>query len=465
MDLIVYIIAGVAIGGVIVFIILNKNINKIRIEKDELVNRLDSLILDLETRKSDLKVVDERLSMLNEVVEEKKIELSKQIENSKNEIDKKENTIVQLNTQLATTSTDLKNMQAKLQENKKEVEEVRTKFQLEFKNLANEILEEKSKKFTEQNKTNISDILKPLNAKIQEFEKKVSETYDKESKQRFSLEKEIQRLAELNQQISQDASNLTNALKGQSKMQGDWGELILEKILESTGLVKDREYSVQQSFTDKDGKRLQPDVVINYPGNRDVIIDSKVSLVAFEKYSSASKEEDQKQAAKEHLLSVRRHIDELSKKNYHSLYQLNSLDFVFLFMPIEPAYMLAMQLDSELWKYAYDKQIIIMSPTILITALKMVAGLWQQENQSKNVQEIAKQSGQLYDKFVGFLGDLQDIGKKLSATQTAYDNSMNKLQDGKGNLVRRVELIKELGAKTKKSIPLLFLEDNTELPS
>ena len=402
--------------------------------------------------------------MLNEIGEERKSELSKQFESNIKEIAKKEETIVQLNTQLASTSSDLKNMQTKLKENKKEVEDIRTKFQIEFKNLANEILEEKSKKFTEQNKSNISDILKPLNEKIKDFEKKVEETYDKESKQRFSLKEEVKNLAELNKKISEEASNLTNALKGQSKMQGDWGELILEKILESTGLTKGREYTVQQSFTDKDGKRFQPDVVINYPGNRDVIIDSKVSLVAFEKYSSSSKQEEQEHAAKEHLLSVKRHVDDLSKKNYHTLYQLNSLDFVFLFMPIEPAYMLAMQLDSTLWKYAYDKQIIIMSPTILITALKMVAGLWQQENQSKNVQEIAKQSGQLYDKFVGFLEDMQDMGKKLNATQAAYDNSLNKLKTGKGNLVRRVEAIKDLGAKNKKNIPMAFKEDTADLP-
>jgi DNA recombination protein RmuC len=402
------------------------------------------------------------LSLRLEVANEKIKSLVTDLVSSKQQIETKGNNILELTKALTAKSSDYDHLSKKLKEQKQELENIRDKFSIEFKNLANEILDEKSKKFTEQNKTNLDQILKPLGEKIREFEKKVDDVYDKEAQQRFSLKEEVKRLAELNQQVSKEAHNLTQALKGQSKTQGGWGEMILENILERSGLVKDREYFVQKSFTDKDGKRLQPDVVVSYPGKKNVVIDSKVSLTAYEKFAASDLKEEQNIALKEHLLSVRKHIDELNSKNYQHIYELNSLDFVMMFMPVEPAFMLAIQHDPGLWNYAYDKGILLISPTNLIAALKMVASMWQQEYQSRNVLEIADQSGKLYDKFVSLVEDLLDVGRKLKTTQTSYENSMKKLSEGRGNLVSRVENIRKLGAKASKELPKAIIERSNE---
>jgi DNA recombination protein RmuC len=362
-----------------------------------------------------------------------------------------------MNTRYTTSIADHANLLKKLEEQKASIETLQDRFRIEFKNLANEILEEKTQKFTEQNRTKLDEILKPLGEKIRDFEKKVEETYDKESKQRFSLEREIKNLTDLNQQISKEASNLTNALKGQAKTRGNWGEIILESILEKSGLTLDREFFIQQSYTNEQGKRLQPDVIVAYPGERNVVIDSKVSLVAYERYASAETKDEQDIAAREHLQSVKNHITDLSSKNYQDIYALKSLDFVMLFMPIEPAYMLAMQYDPNLWNWAYDRRILLISPTNLIAALRMIANLWRVEYQNKNAMEIARQSGDMYDKFTAFLEDLQDIGNKIDATRRSWDASMNKLSTGKGNLIRRIENIKALGAKAGKEIPKSLL--------
>ena len=394
-----------------------------------------------------------KLTSEKNISEEKNKTYVEEIDKYKIEIENKENLIIELNKDIATKSANFANLNEKLREQKKDVDNLQEKFRIEFKNLANDILEEKTKKFTEQNKINIDDILKPLSEKIKDFEKKVEDTYDKESKQRFSLKEEIKRLEELNRQVSNDTLNLTKALKGESKTQGNWGEVVLENILERSGLVKDREYFVQQSFTDEKGKRLQPDVVITYPGTRNLVIDSKVSLTAYERYVSAENDTEKESALKEHITSIKNHVSELSQKSYQDIYELKSIDFVMMFLPVEPAYLLAIQKNPELWNYAYDKRILLISPTNLIAALKMVESMWRQEYQSKNVMEIARQSGDLYDKFVGLFDDLVDIGKKLNATKTSYDASMNKLYSGKGNLIKRVERIKILGAKTSKELP------------
>lgn len=354
------------------------------------------------------------------------------------------------------------NLQEKLDSQKKEIEELYEKFNLQFKNLANEIMEEKSKKFTEQNKLNIGELLNPLKEKIGAFEKKVEETYDKESKLRFSLKEEVKRLAELNVQVSKEASNLTKALKGESKTQGNWGEVILESILEKSGLSKDREYFVQQSFTNEEGKRLQPDVIVAYPGDRNVVVDAKVSLVAYERYVNAETDVEKEQALKEHLQSVRNHIQGLSSKNYQDLYQLNSLDFVMLFLPVEPAYLIAIQADPALWNFAYDKRILLISPTNLIASLKMIVSLWRQEYQNQNAEEIAKRGADLYDKFVSLVADLIEVGKKMESAKVSYGAAMNKLTEGKGNLVKRSEDMKELGLKTKKNLPNSLLDRAVE---
>lgn len=408
-------------------------------------------ISGLETEK---KVLEERLRMTEE---QSGVQAAT--------VKEKESHINELNGVISRKEAELSALKEKYSQYRSEVENLQERFKIEFKNLANDILEEKTQKFTDQNRTRLDEILKPLGEKIREFEKKVDDTYDKESKQRFSLEKEIQRLAEMNQQISTEANNLTKALKGQAKTQGNWGEMILESILEKSGLVRDREYFVQASFTNEHGRRMQPDVIIAYPGDRQVVIDAKVSLNAYERYASAETKEEQDAAARDHLISVKNHINELSGKNYQDLYQLRTLDFVMMFMPVEPAYMLAMQQDPSLWSTAYDKRILLISPTNLITAVRMIANLWRVEYQNKNAQEIARQSGDLFDKFVNFVDDLTDIGKKIDATKQSYESAQNKLISGKGNLVRRAEKIRELGAKTSKEFPKSLTDKMEEEPT
>ena len=368
-------------------------------------------------------------------------------------VKEKQAEIIRLTSELAVARTNHENLKEKLEEQKAEISELQDRFRIEFKNLANEILEEKSKKFTEQNRSNLDQLLKPLGERIRDFEKKVVETYDKEAQQRFSLKEEVKRLAELNKKISADAENLTRALKGDSKAQGNWGEMILESILERSGLVKDREYIVQPSFQGDDGRRMQPDVVVSYPGNRSVIIDAKVSLTAYERHVDASSPDLSEKHLKEHLTSIRNHVVELSNKDYLSIYQVQSLDFIMMFLPVEPAYMLAIKADPEIWNYAYDRRILLISPTNLLAALKMIASLWRQEYQNKNALEIARQSGDLLDKFYALLSDLNDLGHRLKLTQKSYDETINKLSEGKGNLIRRAQRIEELGAKTKKNLP------------
>ena len=342
---------------------------------------------------------------------------------------------------------------------KDELTNTRDRLNKDFQVLANQILEEKTLRFTDTNKTNIEAILKPLSEKLVEFKTRVEETYDKESKQRFSLEERIKDLVALNNQISEDANNLTKALKGNNKIQGNWGEMILESILEKSGLKKGEEYYTQDFITNSDGERLknennkymQPDVVVAYPGGRKIVIDSKVSLNAYVKYVEAKTDEERLAAEKEHILSVKRHIDELSQKSYQD--HIDSLDFVMMFVPTEPAYILAMQLDSSLWDFAYRKRILLISPTNLIASLKVVADLWKREYQSRNAQEIADRGAKLYDKFAGFVDTLQDVGKSIEKSQRSYEKAYSQLSEGSGNLIRQAEMLKELGIKSQKELP------------
>jgi len=366
--------------------------------------------------------------------------------------------ILELSRSHSALEADYKNLQERLCEQKGELENLQQKFSTEFKNIANELLEEKSRKFTEQNKSNIESILNPLNEKLKEFQKRVEETYDKESKQRFSLEKEIKILFDLNQQMAKEANNLTIALKGQTKTQGSWGEFILDSILEKSGLLKGREYQIQETFINEDGRRRQPDVVINLPENKCLIIDSKVSLLAYEHYCSSDSDADKAVSLKEHIASIRKHIRELSAKNYQNLYQINSLDFVLLFMPIEPAFSLAVQNDLNIFNEAFERNIVIVSPSTLLATLRTIASIWRQEYQNRNALEIARQSGALYDKFQGMISDLIELGKKMNAMQLNYEEAMKKLYSGRGNLVSSVEKIKRLGAKATKSLPQSLLD-------
>lgn len=376
-----------------------------------------------------------------------------------NTLKEKDNLILEYNKKISSLDELTKSLKEKLETQKIEIEETKKLFNTEFNNIANKILEEKSQKFIELNKNNIETILKPLGENISEFRKKVEDTYDKESKQRFSLEEKIKGLMELNQKISQEANNLTNALKGQSKKIGNWGEMILERILENSGLTKDREYFVQEFLKDIDGNiiknetgnKMQPDIIISCPDNRKIIIDSKVSLNAYERYCNSDEKGAQEIALQEHIASVKKHIDDLSSKNYQKYSE--SLDFVLLFMPIEPAFLLILQKDQEIWSYAYSKKIVLISPTNLIAVLKLINDLWKREYQNRNAIEIANRGEKLYEKLVSFVVTLQDVGSHFEKAHSSYHLAIKQLSEGKGNLLSQAEKLKELGINPKKSLP------------
>lgn len=364
-----------------------------------------------------------------------------------------------VNKQLASYSAINLSLQEKLDTQKNEIEILRKQFNTDFENIANKILEEKTKKFTDLNKDNLETLLKPLGDNLKTFKEKVEEVYDKESKERFSLGKEVEKLVMANQKISEEANNLTNALTSKGKVQGDWGQMILESILEKSGLAKDREYFVQTYLKDdqlnyyenEHGNRMQPDVIVHYPDNRKVIVDSKISLTAYNRYSATSVKEEEIKALNEHIKSIKRHIDDLSAKSYQDF--APSLDFVMLFVPIEPAYLMAIHSDQDLWSYAYNKRILLTSPSNLIVALKMIVDLWKRDNQSKNHQEIVERGGKLYDKFTSVLLSLKDIGINLKLTQKSYNNAVTQLSEGNDNVLKQVEKLKTLGAKAKKVLP------------
>jgi DNA recombination protein RmuC len=333
-----------------------------------------------------------------------------------------------------------------------------------FKTLADEILEDKTKRFTQQNQTNLNQLLEPLKVKIVEFQGEVQKVYVQEGKDRAALAQQVKQLMELNNQLSKDAHNLTSALKGQAKAQGNWGELILERVLEASGLRKGHEYDVQESHTRADGSRAQPDVVVHLPEERHLIIDAKVSLTAYEEHANAESEARREVALKRHLDSVRSHIRELSGKNYQQLYGLNSLDFVLMFIPVEPAFMLAISHDSDLWQDAWKKNVLLVSPSTLLFVVRTVAHLWRQEQQNRNAQDIASRGAELYDKLVGFVADLESLGEKLQQAQKAYDGAHNKLSSGRGNVIRQAEMLKELGVKPSKQLSQKALDAAMEEP-
>ncbi len=342
------------------------------------------------------------------------------------------------------------------------LEATRSEFGNQFQLLANQILEEKSKKFTEQNLINLGGILVPLQEKITQFQTQVADTYDKDSKERLTLKNEIERLAALNGKISEDAINLTQALKGNNKTQGIWGEMVLETVLESSGLRRGEEYQVQNSFTREDGGQHRPDVIIHLPENRHMIVDAKMSLVAYERYVSATTEEERADNLRQHLISVRAHIKGLSDKNYQTLTGLKAPDFVMLFIAVEPAFMLAFSHDQTLFNDALAKNVLLVSPSTLLANLRTIAYIWRQEQQNRNAQEIAQQCAKLYDKFVGFVEDLDDVGKKLGQTQKSFDDAKAKLSTGRGNLIRQAEQVRNLGVKPTKKIPAQLLDGDED---
>lgn len=362
--------------------------------------------------------------------------------------------------QLAKAEAEMDGLREKLVLQKREMNELQKKFTTEFENIANKILEKNSEKFTATNQKNMGDVLNPLKEKIELFERKVDDTYKQGLKDQTDLRAELKKLFDLNSKISEEANNLTKALKGDVKKQGNWGEVVLERILERSGLNEGTQgYEKQFSYTSDDGRRILPDIVINLPDNKHIIVDSKVSLIAYERAVNAETEEERAKHIKDHVLSLKAHCKGLSEKHYQSARHLNSPDFVLLFIPIESSFSIAIQEDQDIFSFAWDLKVVLVSPSTLLATLRTIASIWQQENQTRNAMEIARQGGALYDKFVGFIFDMEKMGKSISNTQNTYNDAMNKLHTGSGNLVSRVESIKKLGAKTNKELPKLMMDE------
>ena len=367
----------------------------------------------------------------------------KELQNDKNQL-------IGLKSQLSAQNETLQKL---LDSQKEEIVKIQEEAKLQFENLANKILEEKTLKFTEQNQQNLKNILNPLQEKITDFEKKVENTHKESIDYHAALRQQIIGLKDLNLQMSKETANLTKALKGDSKIQGNWGELVLERVLEKSGLEKGREYEIQKSFVTEEGNRVQPDVVINLPDGKKMIVDSKVSLTAYEKYINEDDEEQKSAFLKEHVNSLKRHVEQLGNKNYQHLYEMESPDFVLLFIPIEPAFAIALNEDTQLYNKAFEKNIVIVTPSTLLATLRTIDSMWTNQKQQDNAIEIARQAGALYDKFEGFVTDLVKIGKKMDEAKSEYEGAMNKLVDGRGNLITSVQKLKIMGAKAKKSLP------------
>jgi len=394
--------------------------------------------------------------------EEQIAELKRRVQNYEEKIAAYLKTIETDKTRIAELQTSLDNEQKLNKEKLQLLEQAEKNMATAFENLASRIMEEKSKKFTEQNRANLGEVLVPLREQLGDFKKKIEDVYDKEKTDRLSLYNEIKNLKTLNEQMSQDAINLTNALKGDSKQRGNWGEVILERVLQDSGLKNGREYETQGSYRDENNKRLQPDVIVHLPDNKDVIIDSKVSLNAYERYCSSEDDLERQKALKEHLNALRTHVSGLEGKNYNQLPSVNSLDMVLMFVPIEPALMLAMEHDQTLFRDAFKRGIFLVSPSTLTMNLQIIHNMWRYEYQNQNAQEIARQGGDMYDKFVGFVDALEDIGDKLTKAQSSWETAHKRLSQGKGNLVGRAEALKKLGVETKKSLPSELVDEHVD---
>ena len=398
--------------------------------------------------KSEQSALEERQFQLKKTIDE----LRKTIESLEIERNVYRDEREGLNIELAQKNVEFENLHKQNLKRDQELEERQEQLRKDFELLANKILEEKSEKFTLQNKENIKNILSPLQEKIQIFEKKVDDTQKESISMHSALKEQLLGLKDLNLQMTKEATNLTKALKGDSKMQGNWGELVLERVLEKSGLEKDREYFLQQSFTLDNGTRVLPDVVLHLPDHKKMIIDSKVSLTDYERFVNSDTDERQHHL-KAHVNSIKKHVDQLSEKNYQDLYDIESPDFVLMFIPIEPAFAIAINEDNSLYNKAFEKNIVIVTPSTLLATLRTIDSMWNNEKQQQNAIEIARQAGALYDKFEGFVKDLTSVGKKLDAAKDDYSSAMNKLVQGRGNLITSVEKIKKLGAKAKKSLP------------
>ena len=430
-------------GFLAAWVLVSRKQSFIRTTYDVNEKKLIAALAEIETQKS---VVQETLRLKTEELLLQQVELTRQLELAGNR-----------GMEIATLNAVNDNLADKLENQKAEIESLQKRLTVEFENIATKILKERSDEFSVSNHKNLSEILNPLKERIQLFEKKVDETYDKELRDKISLREEVRKLTELNTRVSEEANNLTKALKGDVKKQGNWGEVILERVLERSGLTKGQEYEREVVVEGADFTVQRPDVIIHLPDNKHIVIDSKVSLVAYERLMSADTETRRDVYLKDHISSLRSHVKLLSEKNYQNAQNINTPDFVLMFLPIEASFSVAVQGDSEIFAYAWERKIVIVSPTTLLATLRTISSIWKQENQTKNAQEIARLSGALYDKFIGFAEDMSKIKANIDRTSGAYDDAIKKMKEGSGNIIRTAEKIKELGAKTgNKSLPAGF---------
>ncbi|MBN2597658.1 MAG: DNA recombination protein RmuC [Marinifilaceae bacterium] len=445
---ILYIALGIAKGLIIAWLIFRKRVaHQAVLNREELLKQENAFINEKSELSHKLSVLEERANNL--LKEKTDLNEAVIVERQKNE---------NLTRSVSISATERKNLEERLTTQKQELEELQKKFTTEFENIATKILKENTKEFTSSNQKNMSDIMGPIKEKLMSFEKKVEETYDRELRDKISLKEEVKKLYELNSKISDEANNLTKALKGDVKKQGNWGEVVLERILERSGLTKGQEYDREVVMQNSEGQTIRPDVIIHLPEEKHVIVDSKVSLIAYERYVNSIGDVDAEKFQKEHIVSMKSHVKELAEKHYQSSAAINSPDFVLMFMPIESSFAMAVQYDQELFNYAWDNKIVIVSPSTLLATLRTIASIWKQEQQNRNVLEIAKQGGLLYDKFVGFVDDMIKLGKQMDTSKASYSDAMKKLYDGSGNMVRRAENIRELGAKVKKKLPQSLID-------
>lgn len=438
---IIWLLAGVLLGGALTWFIAKSRFQGQQPDQaEELMRTQTSLTLE----------------------QERKVSLQRELEELKPALQAERARILELSNTLARLETEYSNQEKRLEEQKAEVEKLNERFAIEFKNLANEIFEEKSKKFTDQNKSNIGELLTPLRERLGEFQKKVEDTNLQGEKRGAALEEQLKNLKELNQQITQEAKSLTMALRGDSKTQGNWGEMQLEGILDKAGLQKDIHYTKEQNFKNEEGGNQRLDFIINLPDGKHLILDSKVSLSAYSKYFDTEDEDERKILLKQHLDSLNTHIKGLSDKNYQNLYDINPPDYVMMFVANEPALTIALKEDPQLYEKALDRNIVLVSTTTLLATLRTISYIWKQDLQNKNAEEIARQAGALYDKFTSFAEDLTKLGTQLGTAQKTYQESMKKLTDGTGNLIRRTENLKKLGAKTTKQIDQRLIDRATE---
>ena len=442
MDILFQILIPIAVAA-IVYLISNTRLaglkNQKQIEKTELEKRFQE---QLNKKDKEASIEIERLAQARNLVQELQTELN--LLKNKNE---------ELSSSYTRQEAENRYLREKINEQAKEFERLQKQATSEFENLANRILKKNTEDFSVVNQKKMNDLILPLREKIQSFEKKVEETYEKGIKDQTDLKAELKKLYELNHRISDEANNLTRALKGDVKQQGNWGEIVLERLLERSGLTEGQEYQREVVAQNIEGKTIRPDVIVNLPDKKHIIIDSKVSLIAYERYVNSDDPDEKAQYVRSHIDSLKAHIKGLNAKHYNTSQQFNSPDFVLLFIPIESSFSLAIEQDQQLFNYAWDNKVVMVSPSTLLATLRTIASIWQQENQTRNAIEIARQSGALYDKFVGFITDIDKIGKNIETLQKSYEDASNKLNTGKGNLVSRVERLKDLGAATSKELP------------